>query len=80
MVTDDVFSGGLSYGGETEEYMKVLGNVNRRLAELAGEVTEVVFGIPVCLKKESAERSEKESAERAVSRGEGEQRCAGSEA
>ena len=80
VVTDDVFSGGLSYGGETEEYMKVLGNVNRRLAELAGEVTEVVFGIPVCLKKESAERSEKESAERAVSRGEGEQRCAGSEA
>ena len=72
VVTDDVFSGGLSYGGETEEYMKVLGNVNRRLAEFAGEVTEVVFGIPVCLKKENAER--------AVSWGEGEHRCAGSEA
>ena len=80
VVTDDVFSGGLSYGGETEEYMKVLGNVNRRLAELAGGVTEVVFGIPVCLKKESVERLKKENAERAVSRGEGEQRCAGSEA
>ena len=34
--------------------MQVLGNVNRELAAMADEVVEVVVGIPVVLKGDSA--------------------------
>lgn len=34
--------------------MQVLGNVNRELAAMADEVVEVVVGIPVYLKGDSA--------------------------
>lgn len=50
VVTNDVFSGGHSYDEETLKYIRVLGCVNRRLAERFDKVIEVVCGIPVVLK------------------------------
>ncbi len=50
IVTNEVFSDGCSYDRETERYLELLGRVNRCLAAAAGEVTEVVYGIPVVLK------------------------------
>lgn len=50
IVTNEVFSDGDSYGEETLVYRKVLGEVNRRIAEISNEVIEVVAGIPIVLK------------------------------
>ena len=49
-VTNEVFSDGIQYPEETEMYIRILGNVNRRLAARADRVTEVVCGIPVPVK------------------------------
>ncbi len=50
VVTNDVFSDGNTYDAETMRYIAYLGEVNRRLAELADRVTEVVCGIPLARK------------------------------
>lgn len=50
VVTNEVFSDGIVYDRETEHYISVLGEVNRRLARMADRVTEVVYGIPVSIK------------------------------
>ena len=50
VVTNDVFSDGMSYDPETTAYMKKLAEVNRAVAERADLVVEVVFSIPVALK------------------------------
>jgi adenosylcobinamide kinase/adenosylcobinamide-phosphate guanylyltransferase len=50
VVTNEVFSDGITYDGQTMHYLARLGEVNRRLAEMADEVTEVVYGIPVKIK------------------------------
>lgn len=47
IVTNEVFSDGGTYDSETLRYIRLLGQVNIRLAALADRVTEVVFGIPV---------------------------------
>lgn len=47
VVTNEVFSDGVDYDGETVRYLSYLGAVNRRLAAQADAVTEVVYGIPV---------------------------------
>lgn len=47
IVTNEVFSDGIAYDAETMRYLSYLGAVNQKLAELADEVTEVVYGIPV---------------------------------
>lgn len=47
IVTNEIFSEAASYQGETEEYQCVLGKINRKIAEKADQVVEVVFGIPV---------------------------------
>ena len=47
VVTNEVFSDGLPYEGETPEYIRELGQVNRFLAQKADGVVEVVYGIPV---------------------------------
>lgn len=52
MVTNDVFSDGVRYSAEVEEYMRVLAQVNRAAAEIADTVCEVVYGVPVVLKGE----------------------------
>lgn len=52
VVTNEVFSDGISYDRETVEYMELLGNLNGKLASFADQVTEVVYGIPVAIKEE----------------------------
>ena len=50
VVSNNVFEDGLSYDRTTMEYIRAMGNINRKLAEMAGQVVEVVAGIPVILK------------------------------
>ena len=50
IVTNNVFEDGISYEEGTQAYLKALGRVNQLLAGEAGEVTEVVAGIPLQLK------------------------------
>lgn len=50
-VTNDIFSDGILYDETTERYQRFLSRINRMLAEEADEVTEVVCGIPLTLKK-----------------------------
>ena len=51
VVTNEVFSDGIIYDPETESYIRILAEVNRRLAEAADSVTEVVCGLPYILKE-----------------------------
>ena len=51
VITNEVGSDGEMYEKETLEYIRLLGLVNCRLAKMASEVVEVVYGIPV-MKKE----------------------------
>ena len=50
IVTNEVFSDGITYDPDTIRYMEYLGQVNRHLASMADRVTEVVYGIPVTVK------------------------------
>ena len=50
VVSNEVFSGGSRYEGDTLRYLKLLGRVNRRLAAMADNVCEVACGIPVYYK------------------------------
>lgn len=50
IVTNEVFSDGITYDAETMRYLSYLGVINQKLAEMAGEVTEIVYGIPVRIK------------------------------
>lgn len=50
IVTNQVFSDGIVYDKETENYLKYLGEINLRIAAFADEVIEVVHGIPVWVK------------------------------
>ena len=56
VVTNEVFSDGSGNGNgydrETLEYSRCVGAVNRRLAKIADSVVEVVYSIPVIIKKE----------------------------
>ena len=45
IVSNEVGSGGADYAGDTRKYLRVLGEVNRRLAVLSDAVCEVVCGI-----------------------------------
>ena len=49
VVTNEIFSDGVEYDPGTREYPKVLGEINCYMAELADEVVEAVYGIPVFL-------------------------------
>jgi len=51
IVSNDIFSDGLCYEAETENYRAVLGQTAVNLAKAADCVTEVVFGIPVPVKR-----------------------------
>ena len=50
IVTNEVFSGGCDYEGDTLRYLRELGAVNRTLAARADRVVEVVCGCPNVLK------------------------------
>lgn len=49
-VTNDIFSDGMIYDKTTEAYQSYLGEINRKLEKETDTVTEVVFGIPLCIK------------------------------
>lgn len=50
VVTNEVCSGGMNYGGDTLAYMRELARVSRTLAARADCVVEVVCGLPNVLK------------------------------
>ncbi len=50
IITNDVGSDGITYSPETNNYIRALGEINRRLAEISDTVIEAVYGIPVPLK------------------------------
>lgn len=52
IVTNQVFEDGIRYEDSTMEYLVALGEINRKLAERADAVVEVVAGIPVWQKGE----------------------------
>ena len=47
LVSDDIFSDGVSYDVMTEEYLRTMGSLHVKLAAIADEVSEIVSGIPV---------------------------------
>lgn len=51
IVTNEVFSSGVAYGGMTRVYLEFLGIINQHLGRTADMVTEVVFGIPIPVKR-----------------------------
>ena len=51
VVTNEVFSGGAEYEGDTLRYLKDLAWVNRVLARKADKVVELVCGLPNVLKE-----------------------------
>lgn len=51
VVTNEVCSDDGGYSRETRAYLELLGLVNQQLAEAAGAVAEVVYGIPVWQKR-----------------------------
>lgn len=50
IVSNEVFSGGSDYEGDTLRYLRILAQVNRMLAGEADLVYEVACGIPICHK------------------------------
>jgi len=53
IVTNQVGSDGIAYPGGTSDYIRVLGRINAGIAQLADNVIECVYGIPVVLKGEN---------------------------
>ena len=53
VVTNDVFRESVPDSEEMTAYKDNLGMINRALAKMADQVTEVVFGVPVCIKSGS---------------------------
>ncbi len=51
IVTNEVSSDGICYDPETMQYIHLLGKINRMLTQIADEVVEVVYGIPLFPKK-----------------------------
>lgn len=51
VVTNEVFSDGCIYAEDTEDYRKLLGEINQAMAGMADFVTEIVYGIPVKIKE-----------------------------
>ena len=50
IVSNDVFTDGVTYDPETEQYLAILGKLNQEAAAMADSVYEVVCGIPVCIR------------------------------
>ena len=50
VITNDVGSDNESYSDETRRYIRALGAINVRVAQMADQVYELVAGIPLCLK------------------------------
>lgn len=56
IVTNEVFSDGIIYDEETKRYQRYLGRINQAMSTLADEVVEVVYGIPLYLKRKADPR------------------------
>ena len=56
VVTNQVFSDGIEYDRGTMEYLQVLGEINRQIAQMADQVYEVIHGIPLTLKGPDGEK------------------------
>lgn len=52
IVTNQIFEDGIRYDASTMAYIRLLGDVNRQIAERAEQVVEVVAGIPIFIKKD----------------------------
>ena len=52
IVTNQTFEDGIRYDASTMDYIRLLGDVNRQIAERAEQVVEVVAGIPIFIKKD----------------------------
>ena len=50
IVTNEIFSDGISYSNQTRIYQEYLGAINQAIAHMADRVTEVVYGIPISVK------------------------------
>ena len=50
MVTNDLFSDGVTYSDSVQAYLRELAEINRQAAQLADAVIEVVYSVPVALK------------------------------
>lgn len=51
VVTNEIFSDGICYEEETRRYQRLLGQINCYMAQRADEVTEVICGLPLKLKR-----------------------------
>lgn len=49
IVTNQVGGDGVKYSKETAEYIRIVGEINRRISEFADNVIECVYSIPVLL-------------------------------
>ena len=47
IVTNEISSDGIEYGGDTKMYISLLGRINSVLSKRADKVYEVVYGIPI---------------------------------
>ena len=53
IVSNNVFEDGNVYDKTTMEYIRAMGRINQKLAEMADEVVEVVVGIPIVIKNKN---------------------------
>ena len=53
IVSNNVFEDGNVYNKTTMAYIRAMGRINQKLAEMADEVVEVVVGIPIVIKNKN---------------------------
>ena len=51
VVTNEISSDGIEYDGDTKMYISLLGIINSALSKRADKVYEVVYGIPIEIKR-----------------------------
>lgn len=59
IVSNNVFEDGNVYDKTTMEYIRAMGRINQKLAEMADEVVEVVVGIPIVIKAKNVSLQKK---------------------
>lgn len=56
IVSNNVFEDGKDYDAATMAYLRAMGKINEKLAEMADEVVEVVVGLPIVVKSRKIHR------------------------
>ena len=59
IVSNNVFEDGNVYDKTTMAYIRAMGHINQKLAEMADEVVEVVVGIPIVIKAKNVSLQKK---------------------